>query len=176
MKIRHPMHLRHPTVYHPTQIDSPCTGWRRLVGCLKLQMIFRKRATDYRALLRKMTYKDKASYDSTPPCSIAPYTKNHGITRAYTYIWVVCCSVWWCVAVCCTWYHCAYLSETHSYISMCAYVYTRRLPAPPYPPWVTQQWGCRRDRTQSGSLHRQIGWNPIGWNTLSSCTGWRSTR
>ena len=25
-------------------------------------------ATNYRALLRKMTYKDKASYDSTPPC------------------------------------------------------------------------------------------------------------
>jgi len=27
-----------------------------------------KRATNYRALRRKMTYKDKASYDSTPPC------------------------------------------------------------------------------------------------------------
>jgi len=33
-----------------------------------LQVIFRKRATSYRALLRKMTYEDKASYDSTPPC------------------------------------------------------------------------------------------------------------
>jgi len=33
-----------------------------------LQVIFRKRATNYRALLRKMTYDDKASYDSTPPC------------------------------------------------------------------------------------------------------------
>jgi len=32
--------------------------------CLKLQVIFRKKATHYRALLRKMTYKDKASYDS----------------------------------------------------------------------------------------------------------------
>jgi len=29
---------------------------------------FRKRATIYRALLRKMTYEDKASYGSTPPC------------------------------------------------------------------------------------------------------------
>jgi len=46
------------------------TGWRRLIGCLKLQVIFRKRATNYRALLRKMTYKDKASYDSTPPCTL----------------------------------------------------------------------------------------------------------
>ena len=42
------------------------TGWRRLIGCLKLQFIFRKRATNYRALLRKMTYEDKASHDSTP--------------------------------------------------------------------------------------------------------------
>ena len=45
------------------------TGWRRLIGCFKLQVIFRKRATNYRALLRKMTYQDKASYDSTPPCN-----------------------------------------------------------------------------------------------------------
>jgi len=42
------------------------TGWRRLTGCLKLQIIFRERATNHRALLRKMTYADKASYDSTP--------------------------------------------------------------------------------------------------------------
>jgi len=37
------------------------TGWRRLIGCLQLQVIFRKRATNYRALLRKMTYEDKPS-------------------------------------------------------------------------------------------------------------------
>ena len=30
--------------------------------CLKLQVIFRKRATNYRALLRKMTYEDKAPF------------------------------------------------------------------------------------------------------------------
>jgi len=40
------------------------TGWRRPIGCLKLQVIFRKRAPNSRALLRKMTY------DSTPPCSL----------------------------------------------------------------------------------------------------------
>jgi len=34
-----------------------------------LQFIFRKRATNYRALLRKMTCKDKASYVSSPPCT-----------------------------------------------------------------------------------------------------------
>jgi len=45
------------------------TGWRKCVGCLKLLVIFCKRATNYRALLRKMTCKDKASYGSSPPCS-----------------------------------------------------------------------------------------------------------
>ena len=45
------------------------TGWRRLIGSPKLQIIFHKRATKYRALLRKMTYKDKGSYESSPPCS-----------------------------------------------------------------------------------------------------------
>ena len=45
------------------------TGWRRLIGSPKLQIIFHQRATKYRALLRKMTYKDKGSYESSPPCS-----------------------------------------------------------------------------------------------------------
>jgi len=44
------------------------TGWRRLIGSLKLQIIFHKRATKYRSLLQKMTYKDKGSYESLPPC------------------------------------------------------------------------------------------------------------
>jgi len=39
------------------------------MGCLKLRVVFRKIATKYRALLRKMTYKDKAPYNSTPLCS-----------------------------------------------------------------------------------------------------------
>ena len=43
-------------------------GWRRPIGCLKLQVIFRKRAINYRALLQEMTYKDKASYGSSPLC------------------------------------------------------------------------------------------------------------
>ena len=44
------------------------TGWRRPIGCLKLQIIFRKRATNYRALLRNMSYTDKTSCESSPPC------------------------------------------------------------------------------------------------------------
>ena len=44
------------------------TGLRRPIECLMLQVSFRKGATNYRALLRKMTSKDKASYGSLPPC------------------------------------------------------------------------------------------------------------
>jgi len=58
-------------------------GWPRLIECLTLQGIFRKRATNYRALLRKMTSKDKASYGSSPP-SVC--------------VWCVCV---WCVCVWC---------------------------------------------------------------------------
>jgi len=36
-------------------------------GCLKLQVICRKRATNYRVFHREMTQKDKASYGSSPP-------------------------------------------------------------------------------------------------------------
>ena len=47
---------------------SHVTGWRRLIGCLKLQVIFCKRATNCRALLQKMTYRDKPFCASSPPC------------------------------------------------------------------------------------------------------------
>jgi len=40
----------------------------KTIGCLKLQVILCKRATNCRALLRKMTYKDTASYGFLPPC------------------------------------------------------------------------------------------------------------
>jgi len=56
------------TIYTDGMPDDT-TGWRRPIGCLKSQDSFRKRATNYRALLRKMTYKDKASYGSSPPCT-----------------------------------------------------------------------------------------------------------
>jgi len=52
------------------------TEWRRCIECLKLQVISRKRATNSRALLQKMTCKDKASYGSSPPC-----TQSGGRTR-----------------------------------------------------------------------------------------------
>jgi len=43
-----------------------CTEWQKCIGCLKLQVSFRKRATYHKAHLHKMTYKDKAS---SPPYS-----------------------------------------------------------------------------------------------------------
>jgi len=45
------------------------TGWRRYTRCLKLQVSFCKRATHYKALLWKMTCKDKAFFESSPTCS-----------------------------------------------------------------------------------------------------------
>jgi len=42
-------------------------GWRRPIGCLKAQIISRKRATNYRALLRKTSHEDKISCGSSPP-------------------------------------------------------------------------------------------------------------
>ena len=54
------------------------TKWPRLIECLQLQVSFHKRATSYRALLQKITYTDKASYDSTPPCiSLYPMHKSN---------------------------------------------------------------------------------------------------
>jgi len=56
---------------------APCISeWPRLIKCLKLQVIFRKRATIYRALWRKMTCKDKASYGSSPPCIANPVSQS----------------------------------------------------------------------------------------------------
>jgi len=49
--------------------SKDATEWRRGIGCLELQVFFRKRATNYKALLRKTICKDKASYAPLPPCS-----------------------------------------------------------------------------------------------------------
>jgi len=69
------------------------TRWQRLIGCLKLQVVFHKRATNYRALLRKMKHKDKASYESSPHCNdhhnappliyLDPTAKTHWCYRAH---------------------------------------------------------------------------------------------
>jgi len=52
------------------RIEQKCgMGWRLLIGSPKLQIIFHKRATKYGSLLRKMTYEDEGSYESSPPCT-----------------------------------------------------------------------------------------------------------
>ena len=57
----------------------------------ELQIVFHKRATKYRALLLKMTYKDKGSYESSPPCNIG------SCFCGYIYICVFCGYVYICV-------------------------------------------------------------------------------
>ena len=59
------------------------TEWRRCIECLNLQFSFRKTATIYRALLQKMTYKDRTSYASSPPCRTIP-VKNDRCVCAWT--------------------------------------------------------------------------------------------
>jgi len=49
--------------YKQTDIISSLKSAKYIYTCK-----FHKRATKYRALLRKMTYKDKGSYESSPPC------------------------------------------------------------------------------------------------------------
>jgi len=67
------------------------TGWRRLIGSPKLQIIFDKRATKYRSLLWKMTYKDKASYESSPPCTYCVLHPLYPVQKEiciYIYIYI----------------------------------------------------------------------------------------
>jgi len=51
------------------------------IGCIKLQVSFRRRATIHRALLRKMTSKYMSSCESSPPCS----------THRFLYIYMDIC-------------------------------------------------------------------------------------
>jgi len=57
-------HAQRPTSYmHDRRMrHATHTGWRGYVRCLKLQDSVRKRATNDRALLRKIIWKDKAPY------------------------------------------------------------------------------------------------------------------
>ena len=72
------------------------TGWRRLIGSPKLQIIFHQRATKYRALLRKMTYKDKGSYESSPPCIYDSRCDIYMTLDVYIWfsIWYIRFSIW----------------------------------------------------------------------------------
>jgi len=66
------------------QLNTQHTGWRRCIGCLKLRVAFRKRANNYRALLRKMTHKDQASYGSSLLCSPTNHRKATTLNNQHT--------------------------------------------------------------------------------------------
>jgi len=72
-------HSRNPggilSVFATTHVIS-ARLWRRPIGYLQLQTIFRESATNYRVLVRNKACKDKASYGSSPPC-----TRSLDITR-----------------------------------------------------------------------------------------------
>jgi len=80
------------------------TGWRRCIRSLKLQISFRKRTTNYRAVLREMTSKDKVSYDSTPPCTChhkSPilmralyWWSTTSMPRAFNWHWIISWMLW----------------------------------------------------------------------------------
>jgi len=95
----------------PNRTHRCRTGWRRPIGCLKLQVIFRKRATNYRALFREMTYKDKASHGCSPPCNVLSSTHLlrcvavYRRVSLYVAVCCACCSVMQHVAACCSVLH-----------------------------------------------------------------------
>jgi len=62
-------------------IHTHPTGWRRHIACLKWQVIFRKGATSNIAFLRQKTYKEKASYGSSPPCRKSPVQEGSKMTE-----------------------------------------------------------------------------------------------
>jgi len=73
------------TQTHQIQRDTH-TGWRNPTEHLKLHVIFRKRATNNRALLLKMSYKDRASYGSSPPCTCKHAYTPHGRQVLHPYM------------------------------------------------------------------------------------------
>ena len=78
-----PIYFIHISAYLSIISAYLSTGWQRLIGSPKLHVIFHKRATKYRSLLRKMTYNDKGSYESSPPCICISACENmylHGRT------------------------------------------------------------------------------------------------
>mmetsp|Transcript_2395 Transcript_2395/g.3367 ORF Transcript_2395/g.3367 Transcript_2395/m.3367 type:complete len:99 (-) Transcript_2395:4157-4453(-) len=72
----------------PLEISCSTRKIRRLIGSPKLQIIFHKRATTYRSLLREMTYKDKGSSESSPPCTNRNFLLDKQDTTG-----VLCCHV-----------------------------------------------------------------------------------
>jgi len=119
---------------HYPSLSCLITGWRKHIGCLKLQVILRERATNYRALLRNTTYEDKAFYDSTPPCTRlithgslfhVSYPKKGNETRKIH--GRVRLRVTWLIHMCASWlsicvHHDSFMSHYPSW-GICVYVW-----------------------------------------------------
>ena len=72
-----------------TQNRSVDTGWRKCIGCLELQVSFRKRAVNERALLWKEIYKDKGG--ESVDVYMWTYRAGHIYMHVCTYIYVYVC-------------------------------------------------------------------------------------
>jgi len=82
------------------------TGWQRLIRCLNLEVIFRKRATNYRALLRKMTNEARHPMTLCHPVRDVPCVTwlihMCDMTHSYYVTWLVRV-VWHDIFICATW-------------------------------------------------------------------------
>jgi len=103
----------HGSFAHVTWLIRACemtqshTGWRRLIGSPKLQIIFHKRATKYSSLWWKMTNKEKGSYESSPPCMCGP--SFEAVTQIGIHFFLQMCDV------------------THSYMWFVSFLYVQWL-------------------------------------------------
>ena len=152
------------------------TGWRRLIGCLNLHVIFRKRATMYRALLRTMHYQNKASYGSSPPCSAIV------VLKVFIYKWVMA-HVWMShdthVNDSCHTYervrahmwmrHGTRMNESwHTYEWVVAHVWMRHGTFMnalwhTYERVMTHMWMSRGTHMNNQGTHMKESWHTYGW-------------
>jgi len=100
------IHVKESHVYmwKEIYITSTCsTGCRRPIRCLTLQVTFRKRSTNHRAFLRKMTCEDQAFCGSSPPCTSMCNTCSTSISLLIYFPWLF---MWksHMYATCNTWY------------------------------------------------------------------------
>ena len=75
-------------------LEATTTLWRRLIECLKLHVVFRKRATNYKALSRKIMCKDKTSYGGSPTCICNDFRSNDFRSNDFMQ-WLYTQQLWW---------------------------------------------------------------------------------
>jgi len=93
------------------------TGWRRLLGSPKLQIIFHKRATKYSSLLRRMTYKERDPMSLRHPVYIYMYTLRDAFLGGIAAFWGICS-----IHIC-TPFEMRFLDGLATFCGICAYIY-----------------------------------------------------